>query len=182
MALETENPKSAAVDGSVGDRDASDPIARSPLIELLVEHGKIDRREAERVNRLANETHEQTDILLTRLGLITEDALAHLLSELLGIPLVDRSEYPDSPLLENQLGPNKIEPGICGCGRDDNADSDGDGVPDCHDQCLGVDDAIFAPDCVGAIPSVSTWGLIVLSLLLLTGGKLFTVAKQQAPA
>lgn len=106
MALETEDPKSTAVDGSVGDRDPSDPMARSPLLELLVEHGKIDRQDAERVNRLANETHEQTDILLTRLGLITEDALAHLLSELLGIPLVDRSEYPDSPLLENQLGIN----------------------------------------------------------------------------
>ncbi|MHC4698755.1 MAG: DUF4215 domain-containing protein, partial [Planctomycetota bacterium] len=27
--------------------------------------------------------------------------------------------------------PNKIEPGRCGCGVDDHADSDGDGVPDC---------------------------------------------------
>ncbi len=77
---------------------------------------------------------------------------------------------------------DKIEPGICGCGRDDNADSDGDGVPDCDDQCPGIDDAIFAPDCVGAIPSVSTWGMIVLALLLLTGGKLFTVAKRRASA
>lgn len=97
MALDTEDPKSTPVDTSA-------PILRSPLLDLLAEHGKIDRREAERVARLANETHEQTDILLTRLGLITEDALARLLSEILGMPLVGRDEYPDSPLLENQLG------------------------------------------------------------------------------
>lgn len=97
MALDTEDPKSTPV-------DTGGPIMRSPLLDLLAENGKIDRREAERVNRLANETHEQTDILLTRLGLITEDALARSLSELLGVPLVGRGEYPDSPLLENQLG------------------------------------------------------------------------------
>jgi len=97
MALDTEDPKSTPVDTNAR-------FPRSPLLDLLAENGKIDRREAERVNRLANETHEQTDILLTRLGLITEDALARLLSELLGMPLVGRSEYPDSPLLENQLG------------------------------------------------------------------------------
>jgi general secretion pathway protein E len=101
MALETEDPKFAAIDGGAGE-----DIARSPLLDLLVENGKIDHREAERVNRLANETHEQTDILLTRLGLITEEALARLLSQLLGMPLVERSEYPESPLLENQLGIN----------------------------------------------------------------------------
>ncbi len=97
MALDTEDPKTTPVDSSAA-------FPRSPLLDLLTEHGKIDHREAERVNRLANETHEQTDILLTRLGLITEDALARLLSELLGIPLVGRGDYPDSPLLENQLG------------------------------------------------------------------------------
>ncbi|NNE84899.1 MAG: type II secretion system ATPase GspE [Alphaproteobacteria bacterium] len=98
MALETEDPKFTAVEDGAGE-----DIARSPLLDLLVENGKIDHREAERVNRLANETHEQTDILLTRLGLITEEALARLLSQLLGMPLVERSEYPESPLLENQL-------------------------------------------------------------------------------
>ena len=52
------------------------------------------------------------------------------------------------------------------------ADSDGDGVPDCTDQCNGVDDAIFAPECVGAIPTVSEWGLVVLALILLVAGKI----------
>ncbi len=51
------------------------------------------------------------------------------------------------------------------------ADDDGDGVLNCNDQCNGVDDTVFAPECEGAIPATSQWGLIVLTLLLLAGGK-----------
>ena len=84
-------------------------------------------------------------------------------------------------------------------GHDDNADADGDGVPDgcddcpgsddnlpgarddtdgdgvlnCNDRCPVVDDTVFAPECEGAIPTTSEWGLVVLTLLLLTGGNKF---------
>jgi hypothetical protein len=34
-----------------------------------------------------------------------------------------------------------------------------------------VDDAVFAPGCKDAIPTVSAWGMVVLTLLLLTGAK-----------
>ncbi len=73
--------------------------------------------------------------------------------------------------------PNKIVPGQCGCGvSDNNVDSDGDGVLDCADQCPGGDDTIDlnendTPDCAEAIPALSTWGLVVLTLLLLTLAK-----------
>lgn len=67
---------------------------------------------------------------------------------------------------------NKVEPGFCGCGIDDIADSDGDGVPDCVDQCPGADDAIYVPECIDAIPTVSVWGLVVMTLLLLAGIKI----------
>ncbi len=83
-------------------------------------------------------------------------------------------ECPDDPY--------KIEPGICGCGRDDAADSDDDGVPDCNDQCPGVDDEVFAPDCIEAIPTVSEWGLVVMTLILLTGGKLYFGRRSPVPA
>ena len=69
--------------------------------------------------------------------------------------------------------PNKIEPGNCGCGRADEGDSDDDNVLDCVDQCRGVDDAIFAPECSVAIPAVSSWGLVILALLLLAGSKVY---------
>ena len=67
--------------------------------------------------------------------------------------------------------PNKIDPGQCGCGVDDHADSDDDGIPDCDDQCPGIDDATFAPHCIDAIPTVSAWGVGILTLLLLTAAK-----------
>ena len=67
--------------------------------------------------------------------------------------------------------PLKVDPGQCGCGVPDE-DSDGDGAADCVDLCPDVDDAIFGPDCVGKIPTVSAWGLVVLALLMMTGGKI----------
>ncbi|MCH8146897.1 MAG: IPTL-CTERM sorting domain-containing protein [Planctomycetes bacterium] len=51
-------------------------------------------------------------------------------------------------------------------------DDDGDGVLNCNDKCNGFDDAVFGPECEGAIPTTSQWGLIVLTLLLLAGGKI----------
>jgi hypothetical protein len=69
--------------------------------------------------------------------------------------------------------PNKTAPGICGCGVAETGDSDLDGYLDCVDQCPGVDDDVFFPGCVGAIPTVNQWGLIVLGLLLLAGAKVY---------
>ena len=67
---------------------------------------------------------------------------------------------------------NKTEPGHCGCGRPDTGDTDGDGVLDCIDLCPDADETVFAPECAGAIPTVSQWGLIVLTMLLLVVAKL----------
>ncbi len=75
--------------------------------------------------------------------------------------------------------PNKIAPGICGCGVAETGDTDGDGVLDCVDQCPGVDDAVFAPGCEGAIPTVSEWGLVVFALLLLVAGKVYFGRREQ---
>ena len=46
-------------------------------------------------------------------------------------------------------------------------------MTDCIDQCRGADDAIFAPECDGAIPTVSQWGIVVMALLLLAAGKIY---------
>lgn len=76
-------------------------------------------------------------------------------------------------------------------------DSDGDGVDELCDQCPGVDDSLFGvtvcrdtgapcesdsdcgpnelcvPACNGAIPTISQWGMVILTLALLTAGKLY---------
>ncbi len=71
--------------------------------------------------------------------------------------------------------PDKCDPGICGCNAapGDRDDNDGDGYLNCVDQCPGADDAVFAPGCKGAIPTVSEWGLVILALLLLAAGKVY---------
>ena len=52
-------------------------------------------------------------------------------------------------------------------------DADGDGVLNCNDLCDGVDDAVFGPKCEGRIPTMSSWGLVVLALLLLVSSKVY---------
>ena len=75
--------------------------------------------------------------------------------------------------------PNKLAPGLCGCGVAETGDSDGDGVIDCLDLCPGVDDAVFGPECQDAIPTVSSWGLVVLTLLFLTIGKILFARRRK---
>ncbi|MCH9002245.1 MAG: hypothetical protein IIC02_06695 [Planctomycetes bacterium] len=65
--------------------------------------------------------------------------------------------------------------GPCGCGEPV-FDSDGDSVPDGLDVCPLQDDTIDedldgAADCLSTIPATSTWGVIVLALLLMTAAK-----------
>lgn len=57
-------------------------------------------------------------------------------------------------------------------------DSDGDTVCNADDLCDGEDDLVDAdsnsiPDCLEKIPTVSEWGLVVMTLLLLVGGKVY---------
>jgi len=75
--------------------------------------------------------------------------------------------------------PEKTAPGLCGCGIPD-LDSDGDTVADCRDLCPNVDDRVDKdgdgyPDCalgLARIPTVSLWGVCILTLLLLIAGKI----------
>ena len=64
------------------------------------------------------------------------------------------------------------------CPFDRGADSDGDGVCGSNDLCLAQDDRVDddangVPDCLEAIPTVSQWGLVVMTLLLLTAWKVY---------
>ncbi len=80
----------------------------------------------------------------------------------------------------------KLSPGLCGCGISD-IDSDLDSIPNCHDQCPGQDDRIDVnndgiPDCLAsAIPTASTWGLIIFTLLLFIAAKILQAAPASSP-
>ncbi len=100
---------------------------------------------------------------------------------LMGVAIGNEAFDFGMSLIEPDFCPNdpfKDEPGICGCGLDDTADADGDGVPDCIDQCQGADDAIFGDDCANSIPTVSTWGILIMALLLLVGSKITSIRSQ----
>ncbi len=74
------------------------------------------------------------------------------------------------------LDPDKIVEGICGCGLADVGDDDGDEWLNCVDQCPGEDDSVDVngngvADCLEpAIPTVSEWGVILMTLLLVVAG------------
>jgi hypothetical protein len=82
--------------------------------------------------------------------------------------------------------PNKTEPGVCGCSVPD-TDSDGDTVADCVDVCPGKDDRIDdnengVPDCLEGpgVPATAGWGLVILTLLVLTGFRLYQGRRREA--
>ena len=107
---------------------------------------------------------EQTDGDLDGVGDACDPCPADFLDDRDGDGVCDSDEAcPDDP--------RKLDPGQCGCGVSDD-DTDGDGVSDCNDLCRGVDDALFGPECEGAIPAASTWGLVALALGLLITAKL----------
>ncbi len=67
--------------------------------------------------------------------------------------------------------PNKLTPGICGCGQTQTEQGIDNLIAGCSN-CKSIADAM-AGNCPQTIPTVSEWGLVVLSLLLLVCGKLY---------
>ncbi|MBU0719412.1 MAG: hypothetical protein KJ749_14285, partial [Planctomycetes bacterium] len=62
------------------------------------------------------------------------------------------------------------------------ADSDGDTVVNLCDTCPGADDLVYGPCDEDTIPTVSQWGLIILALLLMVGGKVYYGYRRPVPA
>jgi general secretion pathway protein E len=84
--------------GSAGDR-------LEALSAVLLERGLIDDKTLERARRVAGETGQRLDAVLTQLGLVSERGLAESLSAFLGLRLVTADRYPDAPLLVDRLKP-----------------------------------------------------------------------------
>ena len=80
--------------------------APKPFTELgasLIEGGVIDGRTLDRAQRVAAETGGRLDRILTQLGLVSERSLAEALAQLLAVPLVTVSDYPQTPLFSERL-------------------------------------------------------------------------------
>ncbi|MEM7169171.1 MAG: type II secretion system ATPase GspE [Pseudomonadota bacterium] len=75
------------------------------ISELLIKKGKLDRPGLERAQRIKRENGGSLTGLMIKLGLVPERDLAETLAEGLGLPLVTQKDFPDTPLLEDQLSP-----------------------------------------------------------------------------
>ncbi len=85
---------------------AADPRSEefaSQFGSWLLAHGRLDELTVRRAQRAREQSGERFDVVLTRLGLISEVELAAAISEFTGIPLVAPDEMPDVPLLADKL-------------------------------------------------------------------------------
>ncbi|MCB8883206.1 Flp pilus assembly complex ATPase component TadA [Acidisoma cellulosilytica] len=83
------------------DVPAADPVTR--LIALLLDSGQCEARAVERARRVAEENGERLDIVMGKLGVISELALAAAYARLLGLPFAEKSRYPEAPLWQDRL-------------------------------------------------------------------------------
>ncbi|MCW5751673.1 MAG: type II secretion system ATPase GspE [Alphaproteobacteria bacterium] len=73
------------------------------LSELLLRNGKVDHGGLERAGALAAVSGERLDVVLTRLGLVSESDMAAALAEQLALPLAGLGDYPERPLLGERV-------------------------------------------------------------------------------
>ena len=82
--------------------EAGEELSRG-VAELLIERGKLDATGFERALRLQDETGERVDLLLTKLGQVSERDMADALSTRLKLPLAEARDYPSVALLDDRL-------------------------------------------------------------------------------
>ena len=74
------------------------------LGEILIARGKLDAVNLDRALRLQEgESREKLGVILGRLGLVSARDLADALSEQLELPVAAAGDYPELPLLEEQI-------------------------------------------------------------------------------
>jgi general secretion pathway protein E len=79
--------------------------AQNALGALLAARGLVDAKTLDRAFRVAEESGQRFDAVLTQLGLVSDKALAATLGELLALPLAPAARYPAAPLLAERLRP-----------------------------------------------------------------------------
>ena len=66
----------------------------------LICQGLLNERSARRAERVSTSASERFDITLTQLGLVRDNELVKVLSELVSIPVLKPDEWPDADILE----------------------------------------------------------------------------------
>ncbi|HEX4303134.1 MAG TPA: type II secretion system ATPase GspE [Rhizomicrobium sp.] len=82
--------------------EPSHPV-RKALCAYLIESGKLTPAGTQRAERLAVESGERLELVLARLGLVSEIDIAQALAGLLDLRLAAMADYPAAPVLEDRL-------------------------------------------------------------------------------
>ena len=83
-------------------------ITEMELCQALVQAGKLDAGGLARAFRLQSNGSERLLELLPRLGLISEQDLAEAMARHLGLSLVAEYDYPDLPVLEDNISARSL--------------------------------------------------------------------------
>ena len=87
-----------------GITEASDPYKL--FADLLVNNGKLGKAELRRAQRLAGQSQQdKLPALLLKLGMVAERDVTEALAEVSGLPLVEKTDYPEIPPLEDAISP-----------------------------------------------------------------------------
>ena len=79
------------------------PGVERALADRLIGSGKLDQSALDRALRLQNGSEERLEALLVKLGLASEKDVAEALAGELGLAIVEPSQYPETPILENKF-------------------------------------------------------------------------------
>jgi general secretion pathway protein E len=80
-----------------------EPSAESRVASHLLAQSKLTAADMARARRLAEEAGEALLPLLVRLGLVSERDMALAMSEVLGLPLANATNFPEEPVREDLL-------------------------------------------------------------------------------
>ncbi len=84
-------------------------VERKPLEDLLLGRGRISPDDLRKVRLLQQERGERIERLLLDLGFISEDDLIGLMSEHLGVPVIGRKEFPQTPVALQGVNPQFLK-------------------------------------------------------------------------
>jgi general secretion pathway protein E len=80
-------------------------VAPVSIAEVLRHAGLLTPEAEQRARIAAQESQERFDVVVTRLGLVSEEALGAAVARITGLARVDASRFPQAPLLADGISP-----------------------------------------------------------------------------